>query len=83
MTFDPATGIPKTEPEARAFWEFWGMKSWFHPDDPQDHHDDIPHLEEACSAAWELLNPWSDCMDEFWDKRSRAMYESMGMEVRE
>ena len=77
--FKPEIDTPQTKLEARAFWEHWGMKPWFHPD---DYHADS-ELDFRKGKAWDLYNPWCDEMDEFWDRRSKAMYESMGMEVRE
>ena len=78
--FKPEIDTPQTKLEAKAFWEHWGMKNWFHPDDT---YDDLPELNVRINIAWDLYNPWCDDMDEFWDRRSKAMYESMGMEVRE
>jgi hypothetical protein len=84
VTFNPEKDIPATVENALAFWKHWGRKPWFHPDDSQDHNDDLwPHLEAARCAAWGLKNPWDDDMTPFWDERSREMYAAMGMEVRE
>ena len=72
MTFNPENDTPTTVQEAVAFWQHWGMKPMFHPDDEQEDQE----LNNQCLAAWELKNPWDDDMSPIWDICLNAYFDN-------
>jgi uncharacterized protein (DUF924 family) len=61
--FDPSYGTPSTVEQAVAFWRYWSMKGWFHPDDTYEDQD----FNNRVVAAWAQKDPWDDDMTPLWD----------------